>query len=173
MKQIYSLLLSLFLMTPVFGADHQDPFKSQDKAEWHLESIEEKPYLLEVAYGKKDRSQSEDYEMFTTEIIEENPDIIDSLSRLSIAVSPNEGGEVKAKGKHTVKYLVSEDNDGSFRLAIHFRALEGGLKEIQAETTLTLSNWFAIRGSTKPTDDGTPQSYVIAIRIAPRANQSR
>jgi hypothetical protein len=169
MNRIYPLLLSLLFIASAFGAERPTPPKALD----NLESIKKKPYLLEVAYGKKDRSQSEDYETFTTEIIEVDPDILDSLSRLSIAVSPNEGGEVKAKNKHTVKYLVSENNDGSFRLDIYFRALEGGLKEIQTETTLTLSNWYAIRGSTKPADDGTPQSYVIAIRIAPRANQSR
>lgn len=167
MKRIYPLLLVLLFIAPAFGAESQDSFKSQD----NLESTKEKPYLLEVAYGNKDRTQSEDYEIFTTEVIEVDPDILDSLSRLSIPVYPNEGGAVKEKNKHTVKYLVSKNNDATFRLAIHFRALEGGLKEIQTETTLTLSNWYAIRGSTKPADDGTPQSYVIAIRIAPRANQ--
>jgi hypothetical protein len=87
MKRIYPLLLSLFFIAPVFGSEHPDPFKPLDKVEWQLESIKEKPFLLEVAYGDKERSPSD--EPYETKI-EVDPDILDSSTILSIAVSPNE-----------------------------------------------------------------------------------
>jgi hypothetical protein len=170
MNRIYPLLLSLLFITSAFGSEQQATAKPQDTPEVQTESIKEKPYILEVAYGDKKRSSSD--ESFETRM-EVDPGILSSATILSIAVSPNESGEVIDKGRHTVKYLVSENLDGSFDLKIDLRTLEGGLRSINAEITLRPSDWYVTSGFTRPADNGTLQTYVAAIRIEPRAIQAR
>jgi len=169
MKQIYSLLLYLFFVAPAFAAGQQDPFKTQERAEWHLKSIEEKPFQLEVAYGEIERSSSDEPHELK---IEDDPDFLDSSTILSIAVSSNESGEVKENERHTAKYRVSENQDGSFDLKIYLETLEGGLRETNTDITLNLSEWIVVGGLTRTADDETQLSYITAIRITPRTNKA-
>jgi hypothetical protein len=105
--------------------------------------------------------------------IEVNPAFLASFNRLSIATSPNEAGEIIEKGKHRVNYLVSENTDGTFDLKAYIKTLEGGLREMNTEITLTESEWIVIGGLTRQADDGNPLIYSTAIRISPRVSQAR
>jgi len=170
MNKIYPLLLPLLLVfTTASGSSKKDPFSSKEEPQWRLEALKEKPYLLEIAYGEYEGRHPDEQSKMKIEV---SPDFLASSSRLSIATSPNEGGEIIVKGKHTVRYLVSKNSDGTFDLKAYIKTLEGGLRVINTDITLNESEWVVLGGLTRQANDGRSLVYSTAIRISNRANKS-
>ena len=160
-------MLSLLPLVPTFGAEKVNPFAAKREAAWQFEAIEEKLYLLEIAYGEHEANPEQ-----TLPVSKNEPDtgFLSSSTRLSLATSSNEAGEFKEIGKHTVKYLISDQGDGSFKLKIYIETLEKSGNRI-ANTAITIrdSDWYVISGSTSEEEDGPTQAFTTAIRITPKA----
>ncbi len=170
MKRIYPLLLSLLFIAAAFGSEQQDPFKPQNNAEWHLESIKEKPYLLEVAYGEHEGRHPDMSSKLEKEV---DPEFLEASTRLSIATSSNETGEFKESARHMVKYQISRNADGSFDLKIYIKTIEGGVREFNTDITLKESKWIVFSGLIQKSNREGQSLYTTAIRVAQRANKSQ
>jgi len=169
MKQIHLLLFPILLVSfTAFGSNKEDPFSSKKESQWRFEALKGKPYLLEIAYGEYEGRHPDEMSKLKIEV---TPDFLVSSNRLSIATSPNEGGEIIERGKHTVRYLVSKNSDGTFDLKAYIKTLEGGLRETNTDITLTESEWIVLGGLTRQAEDGSSVVYSTAIRISPKANQ--
>ncbi len=168
MKYPSLLMLSLLSLVSAFGSETHDPFAAKGGAEWQLEAIEEKPYLLEIAYGEYEASQGQ----AALPLLEKwpDPDFLSSSTRLSLATSSNEKGEFKEIGRHSVKYQLSENDDGSLKLKIYIDILEKpGNRTTNTEITIADSDWYFISGSTRKENDGPTRVFKTAIRVTPQA----
>lgn len=165
MKPLQLLATSILCLSPFIAFAITDPFAEQGPPEWQMESIEAKPYQLELAYGLH---PSDSVEPNFAVKMTPDPEFFEQATKLSLSIAPEDTGEFQESGRHTVRYKVTENLDGSFDLNIYVQTLESGLREINSEVTLKLSDWVILGGLTQTNEDGTKQTYTTAIRIAPR-----
>lgn len=160
-------MLFLVSLVPTLGAEKNDPFASKGETAWQFEAIKEKPYVLEIAYGEHDAKQERALPVFEKE---SDPSFLSFPTRLSLATSANEAGEFKEFGKHSVKYQISDHNDGNFDLKICIEIYgDRGNRTINTEITISDADWYIISGSTRKENDGPTQAFTTAIRITPTA----
>lgn len=170
MKQVYLLLLPLLCVVPVLGGEAQDPFRpGEELMEWIVEG---KPLLLEFAYGEYEGSLDEAKLELLAEGESGEPEFLSSLNRIRIATSPVEYGEVEEVERYLVRYRISEKADGRFDLRIYLKTMEGGMRRINTDFTLSLSEWIVLGGLSIEGEAGVHKTSVIIVRVVGRDNRS-
>jgi len=168
MKKLSLIFLTQALFWSAIIATPLDPFAPQGNLKWQSEGLKEKPYRLEIAYGETEQDLPTDEK---TQMRLVNAAFLESATRLTMATSSEEIGELEKHDDFIIKYKISGLHDGNFKLTIHFASFEGiRTREINSDLTLMLSDWVVLGGLTRDKSDGQKMTYSIAIRLTKRAN---
>jgi len=174
----YRICLFLTLIfAPLFAIASEDPFASS-RPDWRAESLESKPYQLEILFGLVPMADDEDDESFMKARVPSQA-LLSSGQRVEVAVSADDLGRFAEVGSYGVDYAISEGNDRTFDLQIYFKSspTDGGYREINTEVTLALSDWVILGGMTRANSiDGKKQernAFTFAVRITQRGEVSQ
>ena len=162
-------ILPLIFFIPLF-AEPQDPFAPQGDPEGQVQGLKEKPYQLEIAYGETEEDLPTDGQSLMRLV---NADFLENATRLTVATSSQDIGEIEKRGNFALEYKVSELDDGTFDLDIHITTSdETGTREVNSEVQLELSKWFVMGGLTREDSADQKMIFAIAIQLTPRTTPS-
>ncbi len=130
----------------------------------------EKSHYLEIAYGIVD----EDVVSITTETVDQvTASFLENATILRIATSPTDSGAFEEVDRYKLEFLLTEQDDGRIETLVDFRLTqEGRHRAINTRVLLNESKWFVLSGLSSVTSDAPPLSYITALRIVPRENNS-
>lgn len=172
MKYIYLFMFFELLLFLSLKAGTEDSFAAPGTVEWKTESLEEKPYRIEILYGEHEKEFPDDINSTTYREVEHS-ESLKSFTRLFITTSASETGEVEEDSKYKLEYKISEGMDELFDLNLYFRTVDPNSRNTELKTKVMLkeSHWHVFSGLTRQAEDGSELLYTIAIRIVERANQ--